>query len=423
MGAGGIVALSGCTGGSNQESPIKVGLNFPLSGGLDLMGTEAMRGVELGVDAINQDGGVDGREIEIIKRDAPNADAGVSNVQAFANEDDVDLIVGSFSSTIAKASSEAAARFEIPYWETTGFAPSISEPGYKNVYHTNARTTNYGQEAGRIIESTIAPQLEKTIEEIEIGILYENGEFGSATRDQVVSQTDEYGYQVVEEIGYPAFEVSDHSSAIERFKQAEPDIIYHSGYNADTNLFWEQAADLDFYVPAAVGNGTAYMLKSFVKAVGTTTARGIINVGQPHYNAKPEWSPRVSDVIEAYQSRYDELPVSQLVNTTYSSMEIFREAASSAASLNVDDFEEAVLGLDMPFGSLANGYGAKFDSDKHRNERVRVGGFQWQPDEYTDDIFHPDQNDGTLDVYAVYPDEARFDFISTADIPRPDYTG
>jgi hypothetical protein len=126
--------------------------------------------------------------------------------------------------------------------------------------------------------------------------------------------------------------------------------------------------------------------------------------------------------MEFDREEYGEPPVSQLVNTTYSAAEMFAEAAANTDSFDVDAFEQAVLGLDMEFGSLANGYGAKFDADLHRNQRVRVGGYQWQPDEYTDDVFHPEQNDGTLDVYGVHPEEAKFDFISIEDIPRPDYT-
>ncbi|WP_318568018.1 ABC transporter substrate-binding protein [Salinigranum marinum] len=454
IGAGGVAGLAGCAGGdggdggssdggssdggssdggsdestgtatgsTGGEGPITLGLNFPLSGGLALSGTESARGVELAVQTINANGGVNGREFEIIKRDAQNSDAGVSNVQAFATSDDVDVIIGSFSSSIAKASSEAAARYDKVYWETTGFAPSISEPGYQNVFHSNARTTTYGQLAGRLLDNVIAPALEKPTEDLSLVILYENGEFGSATRDEVNAQQEEYGYEVAEEIGYPAFETSDLSSAIERFKQAEPDVVYHSGYNADTNLFWQQAADLDFYVPACLGNGTAYVLGSFVDAVGSTTAEGIINSSQPHYNLNESYAPGVADILSQYTDEYGETPISQLPNTTYSCMEILAEVARDTASFSPADVESAVLDLDIPFGELANGFGASYDEEYHRNERVRVAGMQWQPDTFTEDTHHPEQSDGTLDVYGVYPDEAKVGYTETTSIPRPDYT-
>lgn len=436
LGVGGTIGLAGCLGGDGDggdgdgdgdgdggtDEPIRIGTNYPMSGGLALMGTEAMRGVELWANQTNANGGINGREVELIKMDAPDADSGVSNVEALATSEDADIIVGSFSSSIAQASSEAAGRYDIVYWETTGFAPSISEPGYDHVFHTNARTTNYGAEGISVIENIVSPELDVAVGDMDIAIMYEDGEFGSATRDEMRANESDVGYTIVEEIGYPAFQTDDMSSAIERLKQAEPDVLYHSGYDPDTYLLWQQAQELDFYVPAVVGNGTAYVLQGFVEAVGEQTAIGIINMDQPHYNTHPDFAPGVADILAAYRDEYGENPTSQLPNTTFSVMQIFAEAAANAASFSPADMEEAVLSLDMPFGSLPNGWGASFDEEHHRNQRVRVAGTQWQPDEYTDDIFHPDRSDGTLDVYTLHPEDGKLSFVEPQNIPRPDYT-
>jgi len=444
VGAVGVAGLAGCvknnsSGGGNGETTtttssgttaggttsaseaIKLGLNFPLSGGLSTFGQEAMHGVELRVNEINANGGIDGRKIELIKKDAKDTDAAVSNVEDLASAK-ADAVMGSFSSSIAKAASQAAKRYNLIYWETTGFSPEISKPGYKNVYHTNARTTTYGKQGGEILKTVVAKQLGKSVSELDVAILYENGVFGTSTKDEMVAQADKYGYNVVAEEGYPPFSIQDFSSIIQKFKSANPTVVYHSGYNSDTNLFWKQARNLGFYVPAAVGNGTAYMLHSFVDAVGDQTSMGIINVDQPTYNTNQSWASGVKNVLSKYEDSYSKTPVSQLPCTTYSVTQLFEQAAKNTNSFGVDDFEQAVLGLDVEFGGTANGWGGKFDAEHHRNQRVRVAGHQWQKDTYTDDVYHPDQSDGALDIYAVYPDAAKLDMIDINNIPRPEYT-
>lgn len=424
VGAGAVATgLAGCLGGGGGAGgPIKIGTNYPLSGGLALFGQDATRGVELMVERINEDGGIGGREIELIKKDAESSDAGVSNVEALATTDEVDAIFGSFSSSIAQAAAQASTRYDVIYWETTGFSPQISEPGYQNHYHCNTRTTQYGQRGGDIIDSVVAPGLDTSTSDLRIGILFENGVFGTSTKDFVTQQASNFGYNVVETIGYPPFETNDLSSAVERFKQADIDVLYHSGYNADTNLFWRQATNLDLYVPAVVGNGTAYVVQSFVEAVGDETALGIVNVDQPHYNVNSNFAPGMADILSAYRDAYGEDPVTQLPATTWSCTQMFQRVAEEADSFDIEDFEQAALGIDEPIGTMANGWGLNFDEEKHRNQNVTVAGTQWQYDEFSDDLYHPDVRPDTLDVYGVYPEDAGVEYTSLKDIPRPDYT-
>lgn len=425
-GVGGAVGLSGfagCIGGSGRQGDeILIGTNYPVSGGLAELGQESRAGVELFVEEVNANGGIDGREVQLVHKDAPNADAGVSNVEELATEDEVDAITGSFSSSIAAASTQASTRYDVIYWETNGFAPSISEPGYQNVFHPNARTTNYGEEGGAIMENHVAPALDTDVSDLDVAILWENGEFGAATRDEMQRFSDELGYNIVASRGYPPFEINDFSSEIEVLREAEPDVLYHSGYDNDTQLFWNQAADLGLYIPAVVGNGTAYVNTAFREAVAEQTIVGIINVDQPHFNANRDWSPGVENVLELYREKFDETPGTQLMNTSYSVMQIFAEAAANADSFEPADFQAAVLDIDWELGTLANGWGARFDEEHNRNHELVVQGTQWQPDTYTDDVLQPEQDDGTLEVFAVYPDDSRLPFIDIEDIPRPDYT-
>ena len=78
--------LAGCSGGGGNTSEggstsdgdtIKIGANFELSGTVASYGESNLKGVELAVEEINANGGIDGKQIELIKIDnkSDNAEA------------------------------------------------------------------------------------------------------------------------------------------------------------------------------------------------------------------------------------------------------------------------------------------------------------------------------------------------------------
>ena len=62
------LALTGCAMGGSSE-PLRIGLEAPLSGEQAVTGEDMLRGAQLAADEINADGGVDGRQIEIVPID------------------------------------------------------------------------------------------------------------------------------------------------------------------------------------------------------------------------------------------------------------------------------------------------------------------------------------------------------------------
>lgn len=59
-------AASDSSGGDSEDGPIKVALIPPTSGALAQFGTDAVKGWETAVRLLNEDGGIDGREVELI---------------------------------------------------------------------------------------------------------------------------------------------------------------------------------------------------------------------------------------------------------------------------------------------------------------------------------------------------------------------
>lgn len=429
--------LAGCAGGddggttttqsngdsNNGGSPIRIGALYPLSGNLAQLGEESMRGSELAVMERNANGGINGTDVELVVKDAPDADAGVSTVENLVNVENVPVIAGSYSSTISRASTQKAATFDIPYWELGAIADVITEENPGNTFRTNPQASFFGVSGVGTAANVVAPALGIDVEDLNVAVMYESGAYGNSVANTVIPRSEEAGMNIVADIEYDAG-TSDLSSSIQRLKNADVDVINHTGYSSDIYLLWNQSEDLDNYIPAAIGNGGGYSLQSFVENIGTTTSMGVLNEDFTQYNTNPEYAPGIEEFVSAYQAEYGSPPLSGHSLANYFGMNVLLDTLAeldNPTDFTISGMQDVVLGMDRELGTSAPSWGVQFDPDTFQNTRTTVTGHQWQQDTYTDDIWHPEREDGTADLYTVFPEEGRLPFVEVKNIPRPNY--
>jgi branched-chain amino acid transport system substrate-binding protein len=86
------------------STPYKIGSTQPLSGGAASIGKTALVGLQMAVDRINKNGGILGREIQLIAEDDASApDIGRRKTEKLLVEDEVDANVGGVLSNICLA--------------------------------------------------------------------------------------------------------------------------------------------------------------------------------------------------------------------------------------------------------------------------------------------------------------------------------
>lgn len=88
-------AEEGSTGGTKGGDTIKIGVNLELSGAVASYGTSELSGIELAVEEINAAGGVDGKELELVKVDNKSEPAeATSAALKLITQDKVIAIIG-----------------------------------------------------------------------------------------------------------------------------------------------------------------------------------------------------------------------------------------------------------------------------------------------------------------------------------------
>ena len=107
------------------------------------MGVPGKNGIQLAVDEINEDGGIAGKQVELIATD-DKADPAQSATQAqkLINRDEVVAIFGGPNSGTVKANSEVIAQAGIPEIIAIGQADNLIDPDAATYATTFSMTEN-----------------------------------------------------------------------------------------------------------------------------------------------------------------------------------------------------------------------------------------------------------------------------------------
>jgi branched-chain amino acid transport system substrate-binding protein len=392
-----LTGLAAVTWGQAPAGDYKIGVLEPLTGPLAGEGKRHLEGFEIVRDLINERGGVMGKKLAFAVADAPDPTAAASEANRLITRENVKIIAGTFSSRLCGAASEAAARHNVIYWETSCVDPRFNKRGLKTVYRTEIDATGFGWYNVEFIAKHLAPRFNMKPNQLKIAFLSEDSSYGQGVTEAARARAKgEFGMQEVALEYYNFQTINDFTPIIVKLKQLNPDIVHHIGYTNDAPLFWRQAREQNFTFKALVHAGaTGYGSSDFGKALGAD-GNGVFALLEPGPGFKieslrPEGQKIEKDFRDAVQKRTGSYPLGghQLAG---SGLWLLKLVLDAARSDDPDKFRTAVMSLDMPVGSMINGWGVKFsETGQNANDRVQHYMLQWQngqlvtvwPEEFT----------------------------------------
>jgi branched-chain amino acid transport system substrate-binding protein len=391
-----VSALAAVTHGQSGE--YKIGVLEPLTGPLAGEGKRHLEGYEAVRDMINERGGVMGKKLVFTVADVPDPTAAATEANRLVTREGVKIVTGTYSSRLCGAASEAAARHNVIYWETSCVDPRFNKRGLKTVYRTEIDATGFGWYNIEFIAKHLAPRLGKKPNELKIAFVSEDSSYGQGVTESARQRAkQEFGMQEVGSVEYYKFDTTnDFTSVIVKLKQAQPDILHHIAYTNDAILFYRQAKEQNLQVKAVVHAGaTGYGAADFGKAHGND-ANGVFALLEPGPGfrieaLKPDGQKIEKDFREAIQKKTGSYPLGahQLAG---GGLWLLKVVLDRAKSDDPDKVRDAVMSLDLPVGSMINGWGVKFSQEgQNANERVQHYMLQWQngqlvtvwPEEFT----------------------------------------
>lgn len=379
-----LTSLVGCGSGEETGKPvtegptetqtpetdggvIRIGALFPYTGSLAELGVESFRGLELATNKINAEGGINGKKIELVKGDAVDTAAAVSETERLIQKEGLNIIAGTYSSSLSMAASQVAEQNKKIFFELGAVATDITDRGFKYLFRTCDLASGNGNTAATFLMDVAAPEIGVSLEDLRVVILHEDSQFGTAVTDAFYETCTEAGVNIVERISYTQ-KTNDMSSIVMKTKEAKPHCIYIVSYLNDGALFVNQSIELKLDIPIFISGGAGFGLTTMIDAIGPENMKGIFNSDFPQFNVNEDATPGLDEYIAAYQETYGTLPRSGHSTANYVGAQFLFEAIKNAGSDDPDAIREAALNLDIPMFQTVNGWGCKFD-DKGNNIR------------------------------------------------------
>ena len=238
----GMILAGFLYGGSVMaQDTIKIGAVLPLSkAAFAQAGEEQRRGLLMALEEINQAGGVLGKKVElIIEDDTGEPSVGIAAAEKLLTRDKVVALIGGYSSTITFAQLNAIQRLE-PFvaWVGASSTKVEHEFGPKRWFFHYHPWDYHRQSTIRDFLLTISPR-PKTI-----AVAYEDGIYGTTSREYVVKYLKEKGFEIVFDERFKSGS-SDFTPMLTKIKKANPDVFYWVAYAGDTTLIMKQAKEID----------------------------------------------------------------------------------------------------------------------------------------------------------------------------------
>jgi branched-chain amino acid transport system substrate-binding protein len=211
-----------------QGAPIKVGILQPVSGALSYSGQQGKLGATLALEAVNAAGikALGGAKIEPVFGDAQSTPEGGNAEVEKMNAAGVAAIVGGYASGICLATTQTAARYDLPYIVDVGVTDAIVTRGLKNTFRFGP---GFGVLAKTAIENLITLNDSAGKPAKTVMIIHEDSAFGSGLAKLLNTQLPEKGFQIIETIPHPT-PTRDFNNVVTKIRASNPDIVIPADY-------------------------------------------------------------------------------------------------------------------------------------------------------------------------------------------------
>jgi branched-chain amino acid transport system substrate-binding protein len=331
-----------------QGAAVKIGILQPMTGALAFDGQQGRLGAELAIKAINDAGGIKsmgGAKLEPVFGDARSTPEGGTQEVERMQAEGVAAIVGGFASPICLASSQAAARYDLPYLVDVGVSDQIVSRGLKNPFRF---APGFGKVTQQALENLVRLNDAAGKPARTVVLVHEDGLFGSGLAKLLQAELPKRGFEVLETIAHPT-PARDMSNVALQIRAKNPDLVIPSSYYGEFVLLartmqQQRIRPKGIY---AVLNGAASNFR-FVKEFPDAAAN-VMDCNHWHDPRKPE-AIALRKAVEA-----DGKVWTYNVPLNYSSVKLLADALERAGSADRAKVTEALAdstfeGHVMPYG-------------------------------------------------------------------------
>jgi branched-chain amino acid transport system substrate-binding protein len=359
------VLIAGCTQmqTSMPTKEVRIGVVASLTGPASATGKDMWQSALIAADEINAKGGVYvkdlGTRVPIVLvqgDDESTREGGQKAVSRMISSDNVNLLVGGFSSAVTTAHQSIVADNKVPYVITGASSPTITrrtDVDTSYMYHFCPTTDDYGKQTILFINDVIRPAINQKYgfgadRPLRLAIVYQDSPYGKGVLSAVENTIQSQGLpiQLVSNESFRMGE-TDFRTLLTSVKSDQPDAVYAAA-------FLNEQAPMIIQARRDVGLDTIFLAvecnddPDYYTSLGQYGAGSIIESHFSPYTV-PNGNTAASATAfkEAYQSRWGGMP-GMMGATTYEGVYIATDAIEQAGSLDKAKVQSALGSMNLP---------------------------------------------------------------------------
>ena len=340
-GTAALVLAAGCsnTGGSSsggdrdESGPFKIGVIVPLSGAAGPNGKHVLAAIQTQADLINEEGGVDGRKIQILSKDDQSTPAtGVTAATEMVGKK-VDVVMGGWNSPVTLAIQPILVR---------GKTLNITTIPQNSAILGGADDAAIRMNAGNAVGGYVAAKyISETLKAKSVGLLLQNDAYGKDAGDFLRKNLPS-DVKIATEQKF-TYTDTDFRVALSSLKSAKPDAVFsaNAAESSGQPALMKQLSQTGLDVPYFAGTGTVSQTVIDVAGAGANDA----------YSADlyfPEAEPWASSeknkaFIAAFQKKTGDMP-DKFAALGAQSVDVWAKAVEKAGSADRTEVSDAIKG-------------------------------------------------------------------------------
>ena len=315
------------------QEPIRVGTFLAVTGPASFLGDPEQKTLEMMVDKINADGGINGRKLQLISYDsAGDAEKARTFTKRLIEQDKVDVLIGGSSTGETMAAVPLAEAAGIPFISLAG-AVVIVEPTKKWVFKT-PHTDRMACE--KIFVDMKARGFTKA------ALISGSGGFDKSMRAECVKVAPNQGIQIVADETYGAAD-TDMTAQLTKIKGSGAQAVLNAGFGQGPAIVTRNYKQLGLTQPLYQSHGVAskeYIKLSGDAAEGVRLPAAALLVADLLPAGDPQ-KPVVTNYRNAYQAKY-KTDVSTFGGHAYDGLMLYVNAVKAAGSTDKAKTRDAI---------------------------------------------------------------------------------
>jgi branched-chain amino acid transport system substrate-binding protein len=301
--------------------PYKIGAVISVTGASAPLGEPEKKALQMEVDKINKDGGVDGHKIEVFIED-DQSDAKNANIAAskLIDEKGVIAIIGGTSTSSTMAMKAKAAQAQVPDVAMAAGIQITDDPGKQWMFRT--------AQSDALAVQKVIDYMSNTLKIKKFAILNDANGFGESGKNELKKLAPKAGLEVVTSESYKTDD-TNMTSQLTKIKGTDAQAVVVWGTNPGPAIAAKNMKELGMKIPYIGSHGISN--KSFITLAGSAADGVVFPAGKilVPSSATGEQATVIKTFMDDFKAKYGE-SANHFAGHAYDAIHIITDALKAS---------------------------------------------------------------------------------------------